>query len=157
MSDSFATPWTAARQAPLSVGFFRLEYWTGLPFPPPGDLPYHGIESLCSALAGGFLTTEPPGNDRLYPWNTFTLPYIHALCMWLSYSSHKVTIYSWLLDFWFRRLSLNLACRVSAYMTQEEVLLKCPLIAHCPLFNGHELGQTPGNGEGQGGLACCSP
>ena len=44
MSDSFATPWTVACQASLSMGFSRQEYWSGLPFPPPGDLPDPGIE-----------------------------------------------------------------------------------------------------------------
>ena len=60
----FATPWTDARQAPLSMGFSRQEYWSGLPFPPPGDLPDPGIEpaSLASpALAGGFFTTSTTG------------------------------------------------------------------------------------------------
>ena len=55
-----ATPWTVARQAPLSMGFSRQEYWSGLPCPPPADLPDPGIEptSLMSpALAGGFFTT----------------------------------------------------------------------------------------------------
>ena len=53
----FVTPWTVARQAPLSMGFSRQEYWSGLPCPPPGALPDPGIErvSLRSpALAGGF-------------------------------------------------------------------------------------------------------
>ena len=52
-----ATPWTTACQAPPSVGFSRQEYWSGLPFPPPGDVPDPGIgpESLASpALASGF-------------------------------------------------------------------------------------------------------
>ena len=56
----FATPWTMAHQAPLSMGLSRQEYWSGLPCPPPGDLPVPGIEpaSLASpALAGGLLTT----------------------------------------------------------------------------------------------------
>ena len=57
----FATPWTAAHQAPLSKGFPRQEYWGGLPFPSPGDLPDPGIELASPALAGRFLTTEPPG------------------------------------------------------------------------------------------------
>ena len=57
------TPSTAARQAPLSRGFSRQEYWTGLPFPPPGDLPNPGIEPSSPALAGGFFfTAEPPGS-----------------------------------------------------------------------------------------------
>ena len=48
-----------ARQAPLSKEFSRQEYWSGLPFPSPGDLPNPGIEPLSLALAGGFFTTEP--------------------------------------------------------------------------------------------------
>ena len=58
----FATPWTGARQAPLSMEFPRQEYWSGLSFPSPGDLPDLGIEptSLVSpALAGRFFTTVP--------------------------------------------------------------------------------------------------
>ena len=62
----FATLWAVAHQAPLSTGFPRQEYWSGLPFPPPGDLPDSGVEprSLTSlALAGGFFTTVPPGKS----------------------------------------------------------------------------------------------
>ena len=62
------TLWTGARQAPLSMGLSRQEYWSELLCPPPGDLPDPGIEpvSLVSpALAGRFLTTAPPGNTRL--------------------------------------------------------------------------------------------
>ena len=59
MSDSFETPWTVACQVPLSIRFSRQEYWGGLPFPSPGDLPGPGIKSL--ALTGRFFTTEPPG------------------------------------------------------------------------------------------------
>ena len=60
VSDSFATPRAGARQAPLSTGFSRQEYWSELPFPTPGDLPDPGIEpmSLVSpALASGFFTS----------------------------------------------------------------------------------------------------
>ena len=46
MSDSFVTLWTIARQAPLSMGFSRQEYWSGLPCRPPGDLPNPGIEPV---------------------------------------------------------------------------------------------------------------
>ena len=56
----FATPWTVAHQAPLSMGFSGQAYWNGLPCPPPGDLPNPGIKpiSLMSpALAGRFFTT----------------------------------------------------------------------------------------------------
>ena len=63
----FVTPWTVAHQAPLSMEFSRQEYWSRLPFPPPGNIPESGIEpmspaSLSSpALAGGFFTTKPLG------------------------------------------------------------------------------------------------
>ena len=58
---TFVTPWTVAHQDPLSMGFSRQEYWSGLPCPPPGVLPNPGIEpvSLTSpALAGGFFATS---------------------------------------------------------------------------------------------------
>ena len=50
VSNSFATQWTIAHQAPLSMGFSRQEYWRGLPFSPPGDLPDPGIETMSPAL-----------------------------------------------------------------------------------------------------------
>ena len=65
VSDSFVTPRTVARQAPLSMVFPRQEYRSELPFPSPGDLPDPGIESECPLLAGRFLTTEPPEKPTL--------------------------------------------------------------------------------------------
>ena len=59
-----ATLWTAAHQASLYTGFSRQEYWSGLPFPSPEDLPNPGIELASPALAGGFFTTEPPGKPK---------------------------------------------------------------------------------------------
>ena len=59
------TPWTVACQAPQSMRFPRQEYWSGLPFPSPGDLPDPGIKPVSPAspaLAGGFFTTEPLGS-----------------------------------------------------------------------------------------------
>ena len=56
----FATPWTVAHQDPPSMGFSRQEYWSGLPFPSPGDLPDPGIESRSPALQADALTSEPP-------------------------------------------------------------------------------------------------
>ena len=55
----FATLWTVALQAPLSLGFSRQEYWSRLPFPTPGDLPYSGIEPGSPALQADSLPTEP--------------------------------------------------------------------------------------------------
>ena len=58
------TPWTIARQAPLSMGLLRQEYWSGLPFPSPGDHPDPGFEPAFPVLAGRFFTTEPPGKSE---------------------------------------------------------------------------------------------
>ena len=58
------TPWTVARQAPLSMGFPRQEHWNGLPFPSAGDLPDPGIEPMSSALAGGYLPLSHLGSPE---------------------------------------------------------------------------------------------
>ena len=57
----FAAPWTVAYQAPPSIEFSRQEYWSGLPFPSPGDLPNPGIEPGSPALQADTLSSEPPG------------------------------------------------------------------------------------------------
>ena len=67
----FVTLWTVAHQSPLSMGFSRQEYWSGLPCPPPGNLPHPGIElaSLMSpALSGGFFTTSTTWETHLYTY-----------------------------------------------------------------------------------------
>ena len=72
----FVTPWTVAHHARLSMKFSRQEYWSGLPFPPSGNLLNPGIEptSLVSpALAGRFFTIEPPGKPSIY----FSMKYIY--------------------------------------------------------------------------------
>ena len=68
MSDS------VAREASLSMGFSRQEYWIGLPFPSPGDHSNPGIEPMFPALAGGFFTTEPPGKP---PWGLLICSFDH--------------------------------------------------------------------------------
>ena len=57
----FTTPWIVAHQASLSIEFSRQEYWSGLPFPSPGDLPNPGIEHGSPSLQAGTLLSEPPG------------------------------------------------------------------------------------------------
>ena len=74
MSDFFVIPWTVAHQAPLSMEFPRQDYWNGLLFPAPRDLPVPGIEPMSPALAGRFSTAEPPGksiNDQVRVNNQF--------------------------------------------------------------------------------------
>ena len=68
VSDSFVTPWTVARQAPLSTEFSRQEYGSGLPCPPPGDLPDSEIEPMSSALQADSLPSKPPGKPFSYIW-----------------------------------------------------------------------------------------
>ena len=60
----FATMWTVAHQAPLSMGFLRQEYWSGVAIPSPWDLPDPGIELRSSALQADFLPSEPPGRPN---------------------------------------------------------------------------------------------
>ena len=66
MSDSFSTPQIVVRQAPLSMGFPRQEYWSGLPFPSPGDLPDPGIESGSPTLQADSLQSELPRKANLF-------------------------------------------------------------------------------------------
>ena len=91
----FATPWTVAHQVPLSMGFSRQEYWSGLPFPSPEDLPNPGIKPVSltsSALAGEFFTTSAP-------WEALTNPYLSQFrCSVLSSKELSPTLPVWLTD-----------------------------------------------------------
>ena len=68
VSNSFATLWTVAHQAPLSIGFPRQEYWSGLPFPSPEDLPDPGMEPVSPAFPGGFFPAKTPGKPSGMAW-----------------------------------------------------------------------------------------
>ena len=84
MSDS-ATPWTVAHQAPLSRGFSRQDYWSGLPFHSPGALPGPRLKSKSPALAGGFSATKLPGK----PYTTFgnhKSNLFFYVCLFLKYN-----------------------------------------------------------------------
>ena len=61
-------PWTVAHQSPLSMGFSRQEYWDGLAFPTPGDLPNPGIEPRPPTLQADSLPPEPQGSPRILEW-----------------------------------------------------------------------------------------
>ena len=82
----FLTPWTVAGQAPLSVGFPRQEYWSGWPFPSPGDLPDPGTEP---ALAGGFFTTQPAGKPWRYFYSDRTPPSPTSFWLLIQESNRK--------------------------------------------------------------------
>ena len=77
VSDSFATPWTVALQELLSRVFSQQVYWSGLPFPPPGDPPHPGTElesPVSPAGAGRFFTTEQVGEPRTIIWSSNSIP-----------------------------------------------------------------------------------
>ena len=85
MSDSFETPGTVALQAPLSMGFSRQEYRSGLPFPTPRDLSNPGTEPTSPALGGRFLTTESPEKPNFESLAICPLKlYIHHSCIKLN-------------------------------------------------------------------------
>ena len=68
----FVTPWTVTCQTPLFMGFSKQDYWSGLPFPPPGDFPDSGIKPKSPELVGRFFTIEQPGKPSgiSTQWNT---------------------------------------------------------------------------------------
>ena len=72
----FVTPWTVAHQAPVSMGFSRQEYWSGLTFPSPGDLPSTGMEPASSALISNLYSAEPPGKP--IP-GIYTCSFVHCV------------------------------------------------------------------------------
>ena len=81
----FATPWTVAHQAPLSMRFPREEYWIGLPFPSPGNLPNPGTEpciSCVSCITSRFFTTDPVIRSKSHS---------HRVIMWISW--HQATAF----------------------------------------------------------------
>ena len=91
------TPWTVAYQAPLSMGFSRQEYWRGLPFPSPGDLPDPGIKPRSPALQADALPSEPPGKPYSFRiWTNFvvtTLFNFHGILVLWSIQAYQWWIY----------------------------------------------------------------
>ena len=73
----FASSWTVAYQAPQSMDFSRQEYWSGLPFPSPGDLPNPGIQPGSPSLQADALPSEPPGKQEVLITTPYT-PQTHT-------------------------------------------------------------------------------
>ena len=80
----FATPWTVAFQTPQSMEFSRQEYWGGLPFPSPGDLPDPGIKPRSPALQVDALPSEPPGK----PYGFHIMDQIQEDYRWVNSASY---------------------------------------------------------------------
>ena len=81
----FAAPWTVAYDTSPSMGFSRQEYWSGLPFPSPGDLPNPGIEPRSPALKADALSSEPPGKHE----------YIYYSMIYSTRNIFIMSIYYW--------------------------------------------------------------
>ena len=79
----FVTPWTVAYQAPPSMGFSRQEYWSGLPFPSPGDLPNPGIEPRSPAFQADALTSKTAFDLGSSPLFTLLPPAVQGRLQWL--------------------------------------------------------------------------
>ena len=92
----FVTPWTVAHQAPLSMGFSKQEYWSGLPFPPPGDPPNPGIKPhlLCLLQAGSFFTIVPPGKPPNKAMLLFKNTYHSSDGLFLKFHYHPPPIWT---------------------------------------------------------------
>ena len=115
----FVTPWTIAHQAPLSMGFSRQDYWIGLPFPSPGDLPDPGIKPTSltsSALEGRFFTPLPPGKPELSvgificKWNKWTVNNLCRKDRWINNQSQGYgtkDIHFLFIDIYFHAPALN--------------------------------------------------
>ena len=78
----YVTPWTIDRQAPLSMGFSRQEYWSGYPFPSPGDLPNPGIEPGSPSLQADSLQSKPPG--KTYQSEKDPYPPVSSSCVYMT-------------------------------------------------------------------------
>ena len=88
----FVTPWTVAYKAPLSMGLSRQEYWSGLPFPSPGDLPDPGIKPRSPTLQAEALLSEPPRKPQVIRHPLKILPHHQIVSKWMSFLSFFMTI-----------------------------------------------------------------
>ena len=83
MASSFVAVWTVARQAPLSVGFPRQEYWSGPPFPSPGDLSDPGVEPHLLHWQVGSLPLSHQGSPRMHPLSSVQFSSVAQSCLTL--------------------------------------------------------------------------
>ena len=123
----FETLWTVIHQAPLSMELPSQEYWSGLPFPTPGDLPKSGIKPASLALAGGFLTTSTR-------WEApFLFHYMHIFeDVGLKFTLRSLVILLWNCSYYKSRYSEILKCKFylneAIYSKSHSSLLICSLV-----------------------------
>ena len=143
----FVTPWTLARQAPLSMEFSRQEYWSGLPFPSPGDLPNPGIEPRSPALQVDSLPSEPPGTPCvLQVFKSYNYVEWNALTKERSQGPGRPNLH---LDSWTQQSVMHTTAQLSAssrhsiQQPQAAALWTTPHSVACPMR------MDPGNGSTQ--------
>ena len=125
MSNSFATPWAAAHQTPLSMGFPRQEYWSRLPFPSPGDLSKAGIEPTSPALQA-FFTTEPPQKPSSMVQSVQSLSRVQLLATpWITACQASLSITN--------SQSLPKPMSVESVMPSNHLILCRPLLLLPPI------------------------
>ena len=112
-SSHFATPWTGAHHASPSMGFFKQEYWSGLPFPSPEELPDPETEPMsaaCPALASRFFTMEPPGKPVIYIFMHIHVYVCINTCM------HLLCIYVYIYIHTERNINTYICIYIDAYV-----------------------------------------
>jgi len=105
------TPWTVAHPTPLSMEFSRQEYWIGMPFPSPGDLPDPRIEPRSPALQADSLLTEPPGKT------------IVAASIYIATNSNETSLF----------FSTSSPALIISYLFDNSHSDRCEMISHCSL------------------------
>ena len=139
----FLTLWTVIHQAPLSMGFSRQEYWSGLPCPPPGDLPNPGIkpESLhllhCRQIL--YTLSHPGSPGTIIPW------FSHGHTIWGNIELKSIISITWCQDFW--KLSV-LICMVNSYRLPQWLSSK---ESTCKAGDRGDVSSVPGVGRWPGG------
>ena len=124
-----AAPWTAAYQAPPSMGFSRQEYWSGLPFPSPGDLPDPGIKSRSPIFQADALTSEPPGK-----------PYIYNVCIYVCICIYIfIYTYVFIYPYVFIYTYIFIKCAIGAKSLQSCPTLFNPMDCSLPGISVHGI------------------
>ena len=131
----FETPWTIAHQTPLSMGFPRQEYWSGLPYPPPGDLPNLGIKLASPALTVGFSTTEPPGSPVMKSFLMNSPPLFFALLFMSQIRPYCLVLISQNLAFYttvlfIQSMTVNLSPLLVFKCLNNRILSQLTMILH---------------------------
>ena len=140
MSDSFATPRTVVCQAPLSMGYLRQEYWSGLPFPSPRNLPHPAIKPGSPALQADSSPLSYQGSSGEGPRHPLILRDIHSP-LTAPPPSRQIG----------KDPDAGKDWRQEKGTTEDE------MVEWHHWLDGHEFEQAPGVGDGKGGLVCCSP